>query len=173
MEDRATPDGLSRAWEEVTHDPNPVSALRATATMHRELIEWQSALVAEAIDAGATWEKVGAALGTTRQAAWARFRHVVEDDGRRTKVMNQQANELLQKVQDEMKSLHARTRELDGRWREERARLQREGRDAAHRMQLERNALRQELKETTRALREEIRRLKTPPGPDESAGEAP
>jgi hypothetical protein len=172
VEDRATPDGLSRAWEEVTHDPNPVGALRATATMHRELIEWQSVLVAEAIDAGATWENVGAALGTTRQAAWARFRHVVEDDGRRTKVMNQQANELLKRVQDEMKSLHARTRELDGRWREERARLHREGRDAAHRMQQERNALRQELKETTRALREEVRRLKTPPGPDESAGEA-
>jgi hypothetical protein len=141
-------------------DPSPVHALGASRAMHHELAEWQSALVSEAIDAGATWEDIGSALGTTRQGAWARFRHVVESDEGRSRTINQEANELLGRLNEAMKSIQTRMGELDGRWRGERGRLQREGREFAQRMQQERNALRQELKETTRSLRDEIRRLK-------------
>ena len=75
---RAVPPVMLDAWERATQGPDPIAALGATKALWQHLAQWQSVLVTEAVNATATWDDIGLALGTTRQAAWARFRKGVE-----------------------------------------------------------------------------------------------
>ena len=65
---------LQRVWDRVIRDAEPVAALRASKLLRLVLARWDRILVREALEAGATWEELGRALGVSRQAVWARFR---------------------------------------------------------------------------------------------------
>jgi hypothetical protein len=159
---RTAPAALRQTWERSTQDPSPVAALEASRALYRGLSSWQAALVAEALDHGATWEELGVALGTTRQAAWARFRRVVENDKEGTGTMKQQSDALLERLGEEVASVQARLKDLDHRWRAERKRLQEELRQAAQQVQHDRQALQKEMREATKSVREQIRQLRNP-----------
>lgn len=53
---------------------SPLDALRAAQETRELLSGWESHLARQALTAGETWESIGAALGTSRQAAWERLR---------------------------------------------------------------------------------------------------
>lgn len=52
---------------------SPVAALTATRTLSLVVEDTMRALASHARASGATWQEIGTALGTTRQAAFARF----------------------------------------------------------------------------------------------------
>ncbi|MGO9457723.1 MAG: hypothetical protein ACLP62_11870 [Acidimicrobiales bacterium] len=76
--ERRIPALMSTAWESATTAADPLEALAATRALSGLLSGWESRLVAEATEAGATWEVVGGAVGISRQAAWERFHHDVK-----------------------------------------------------------------------------------------------
>jgi len=160
---RDIPDELNDTWTAATEDPDALDALRASRGLFAQLSTWQGRLVAEGLQAGATWEQVGSALGTTRQAAWARFREVAETTEGRKIPMPQQVAALQTKLNDEMKGLQERLKGLDAGWREERERLQEELRELDRERAEQRKALQQELRDTAAALRDEIRALREAP----------
>ncbi len=76
---RTVPPLMVAAWEGATSEADPLAALGATRALAGLLATWESKLVVEAVDAGATWEVVGGTVGVSRQAAWERFHDDVED----------------------------------------------------------------------------------------------
>ena len=76
---RTVPPLMVAAWEGATSEPDPLEALGATRALVGLLSTWESRLVGEAIEAGATWEVVGGTVGVSRQAAWERFHHDVNE----------------------------------------------------------------------------------------------
>ena len=59
---------------------DPIRDLKELATVERQMNELASKrirLVAAAQAHGATWESIGAALGTTRQSAWETYSRLV------------------------------------------------------------------------------------------------
>jgi hypothetical protein len=54
-------------------DPDPMEVIRLAGTYQRYLFEIQDKAVRAARSQGRTWEEIGEAVGTTRQAAWQRF----------------------------------------------------------------------------------------------------
>ena len=115
-------DRLRRAWESVNRDTDPVAALRATKPFHDLIAAWEGVLAWEAIQTGATWQQLGNALGTTRQAAWARFRASVSRQG----VQNGRHGEQGARGSGayRMRLLEERLKLLDAKTRRERQRLQ-------------------------------------------------
>jgi hypothetical protein len=85
MEDVAT--GLKDAWDRATSSVDPLEALRGARDLKDELQRLEARLARTALAAGETWETIGAALGTSRQAAWERLRPgiaaAIEADRRR------------------------------------------------------------------------------------------
>jgi hypothetical protein len=76
---RTIPPLMVAAWEGATSESDPLAAFGATRALVGLLSTWESQLVSEAIEAGATWEVVGGTVGSSRQAAWERFHHDVDD----------------------------------------------------------------------------------------------
>ena len=70
--------GAWDAWERLirSSDPDPMEVLRMAGTYQRYLFEVQDKAVRAARAQGRTWEEIGEAVGTTRQAAWQRFSKV-------------------------------------------------------------------------------------------------
>src|SRR5688572_17540644 len=97
--ERSVPAELAETWAKATADPDPLAALDASVALSRRINGWQGTLVAEAMRGGATWEQVGEALGISRQAAWARFRTTVGDEGR-TK-MEDEAAQVKDRIHEE------------------------------------------------------------------------
>jgi hypothetical protein len=64
---------LREAFEALTSG-DPLAALKAAQDLRALLPSWESQLARQALAAGATWESIGQALGTSRQAAWERLR---------------------------------------------------------------------------------------------------
>ena len=115
---------LRLAWESVCRDTDPVAALRATKPLRDLLAAWEGVLAWEALRSGATWQVLGDALGTTRQAAWARFKAAVSRRGppaRGSREPGARASGGFYRVH----LLEARLKELDATSRAERRRLQR------------------------------------------------
>ena len=160
---RDLPRDLTDAWTAATEGPDALGALRSSRRLYGELSGWQGRLVVEGLRAGATWEQIGAALGTTRQAAWARFRHVAEQAEVRRGPMPEQVAALQGRLNDEVKALQARLKTLDAEWRADGGRLREELRalDRSHAEQ--RKTLQRELRETAATLRDEIRALREAP----------
>lgn len=63
------------AWDRLIRsaDPDPLEVIRLAGTYQRYLFEVQDRAVRAARSQGRTWEEIGDAVGTTRQAAWQRF----------------------------------------------------------------------------------------------------
>jgi hypothetical protein len=76
---RDVPDYMTAAWETATTHRDPLTALGATRALVAHLARWEEGLVHEAVEAGATWETVGDAVGVSRQAAWERFHRGVHE----------------------------------------------------------------------------------------------
>ena len=76
---------MAATWDAAISDPDPLAALAATRALQPLLAAWEARLVTEATASGATWETVGATIGVSRQAAWARF-HDDESKEFRTRV---------------------------------------------------------------------------------------
>jgi hypothetical protein len=153
------PASLQDLLDKTKTDPEPLSALGSSRQLFREISTWQTELVADAVGAGASWEDVGAALGTTRQAAWARFRSVAESeqmpDPKEVAAMRDQ-------VREELRSLQQKVKDFDQKWRARQAELRDQARELERERASERKLLQQQLRTTTSELREEIRRLRSP-----------
>lgn len=165
-EEREIPAVLEESWERATGDPSAISALGASKALYEQLATLQAALVEEAVSEGAAWEDIGAALGTSRQAAWARFRHLVESTEGEAGRMREQVGKLNRQLTEESKSLQRRLRSLDEEWRREKKLLQDQLREFDKRRTEERKALQEEIRQTMDALREEVHRIgQAPPTP--------
>jgi hypothetical protein len=155
------PSSVTDVWAELSGASDALGTLGASRRLHRAIASWQGTLVQRALAEGATWEQIGASLGSTRQAAWARFRHFVEGDERgadtRTE-FRRRRDELRQRTNDKL-------RQVETGWREERTRLRdqlrenrRQLRDAAQRYRGDKAAARTELRRAIQELGEAIGR---------------
>jgi len=104
---RPIPPLMIAAWEGATSDPDPLGALGAARALGALLSTWESTLVGEAMAAGATWEVVGGTVGVSRQAAWERFHHDVNDFRRQVKA---DARALRDRHRQETRDLHDRVK---------------------------------------------------------------
>ena len=75
MED--VPAELKDAWDRTTAGADPLSALRGARDLKEALQRYEAHLARRALGDGETWETIGAALGTSRQAAWERLRRAI------------------------------------------------------------------------------------------------
>jgi|KBSMisStaDraftv2_1062788.scaffolds.fasta_scaffold2076453_1 hypothetical protein len=71
------------AWDEwdrllAEPTPDPLEVIKLAARYQRYLDAVQMKAVPAARASGHTWEEIGAAIGTSRQAVWQRFRGVHE-----------------------------------------------------------------------------------------------
>jgi hypothetical protein len=108
---------LERTWAEATRAPDPINALRASRALHHQLSDWQAVLVAEALIAGLTWEEMGEALGTTRQAAWARFKRVAESAAEGGRMIADELARVRSEANHELEGLYQQLRAQDLEWR--------------------------------------------------------
>jgi chromosome segregation ATPase len=156
MSNEGTREDLLRAWEEATRAPDSQTALRAFSQLKDRLAKWQEELVRDAVAEGASWDDVGAATGTSRQAAWARFRKSV-DEGGGTEAMHDQIDHLSRRVKAETKELQGRVKELADKWRDEQGALREQMRNLSHQIADDRKELREEIRARMTSLRDEIR----------------
>jgi hypothetical protein len=71
------PAALQDAWHRVAEGSDPLEALRGARDLKEELQRFEANLARRALGNGETWETIGAALGTSRQAAWERLRRAI------------------------------------------------------------------------------------------------
>jgi hypothetical protein len=159
----ALPDPLRELLEETEAEQQPVPALLSSRRLFKEVSNWQAQMVAAALESGATWEEIGAALGTTRQAAWARFRSVAEKLEGHSVPTSQEVKAMNQRVKDELRGLQSRLKEFDEMWRERQAALTEQARKLEHDRRLERKQLQQEMRSIHASLRDEIHSLRQTP----------
>src|SRR3954451_21135843 len=78
---------LLTAWASVVDAERPIDALAALPELRDRLASLEESLARQALADGETWATIGAALGTSRQAAWERVRPgiaaAIEADRRR------------------------------------------------------------------------------------------
>jgi hypothetical protein len=65
---------VDAALAAVVDAERPIDALKATPALRESLTQLEVALARRALAEGETWATIGAALGTSRQAAWERLR---------------------------------------------------------------------------------------------------
>jgi hypothetical protein len=156
---RSVPRALEEGWQRSTRHPDALVAVTASRALLKQLGSWQGDLVAEALEGGATWEEVGAALGTSRQAAWARFRGALhESDGGSRRMEDITA--LNRRVTEQIHALETQLKALDGGWQEERRSLRDRLRELDRRRGEERRALHEEIQRLKKDLRREVRTLR-------------
>lgn len=153
--ERRVPAGLTDIWERSTTDQDPLAALASSRDLAQGVRRWQATLVAEAVRHGSTWEQIGDTLGISRQAAWARFRDVLE--GGRS--MEAETDELKRKIQEEVWALREAMKSIDESHRKARTEARDRLRDVERQARQERQELRDRMKESIRSLKEEFRRL--------------
>jgi hypothetical protein len=156
---RHVPEDLSASWERATADPDPLAALGSTRALARGVGRWQGSLVAEALGNGATWEQIGHTLGVSRQAAWARFRNVLEEKGEGS--MEAEIAELKRKIQEEAQSLREAMKAIDESHRKARTEARDRLREVERQARQERQELQDRMKETIRSLKDEFRELRS------------
>src|SRR5689334_3560907 len=78
MED--VPAELEEAWHRATSSSDPLEALQGARDLKDELARFEARIARHALANGETWETIGAALGTSRQAAWERLRKAIAAD---------------------------------------------------------------------------------------------
>jgi hypothetical protein len=155
--ERRLPAGLTDSWERSTTDPDPLAALASSRDLAQGVRRWQATLVAEAVHHGTTWEQIGDTLGISRQAAWARFREVLEAKGGRS--MEAETDELKRRIQEEVWALREAMKSIDESHRKARTEARDRLREVERQARQERKELRDRMKESIRSLQEEFRRL--------------
>lgn len=78
---------LHAAIKRVEAAANPLEALERVGDVRAELSRWEAMQARAALSDGASWADVGAAVGTSRQAAWERLRPTIKaliDEDRRS-----------------------------------------------------------------------------------------
>jgi hypothetical protein len=153
---RVIPETLRHTWESATQHPDPLIALQASRGFWRRWAQWQSLLVAETLKAGATWDDVGQALGTSRQAAWARFRNVMEETSEGGAMQAQEEVERLSReFADNVKVIQERLRSIDAKGQEEGKHLQ----DQVKLLHEQMRVLSKKMAEERKALHNEVRQM--------------
>lgn len=71
------PADLRDAWQRTVASASPLDALRGARDLKDALARFEAHLARQALAGGETWETIGAALGTSRQAAWERLRRAI------------------------------------------------------------------------------------------------
>lgn len=158
MTPRKIPAALTQLWSRLPAEP-PLEALASSHALHRALAGWQTALVKEALAAGASWEDIGAALGSTKQGAWARFRVALGDhEGEKSM---QDRNDMKRRASEVFQAGRRRIRDLDSSWRKEQETLRDEIKaskdrlaEAKHRHAQARRQMQHDLRRELAALRE-------------------
>ena len=150
---------LDEAWHQATNEADPVTALEAFTALQKQLARWQERLVSEAITAGATWDDVGAATGTSRQAAWGRFRKLTDETKVESAAMRQEIDRLNRRVAAESKHLQERLRAVHDKWRKERRLLQDQIKGLNKQIAQDRKLMQEEIRNKTGSIRDEIREL--------------
>jgi len=84
MAGRRSSKRVRHALDAVEEATDPLQALAAARRTREAAEALELALVVEVRRRGGTWHQIGAAYGTTKQAAQQRFRHVVVADPRPT-----------------------------------------------------------------------------------------
>src|SRR5262245_30438708 len=105
MAPRTLPATLVRTWDNSTTNPDPLVALAASQQLWKKWVDFQEALVSEALRADATWDDIGRTLGTSRQAAWARFKDAAAGTKREDEL--KQEAERVKEVRERIRSLQA------------------------------------------------------------------
>jgi hypothetical protein len=157
--DRDVPGDLAATWERATTDPDPLAALGSSQDLAAGVGRWQNELVAEAVRNGATWEQIGDTLGISRQAAWARFRHVLEEEGGGS--MEAEIDQLKGRIHEEVRTLRESMKAADEAHRKARTEARDRLREVERQARMERQELRERVKESVRSLQEELRRLRS------------
>ena len=154
------PSEIQASWTMATSDPDPMNALGATVGLARGVDRLRGALVAEAIRAGSTWEQVGQTLGISRQAAWARFRDAVDQEGGR-RVQEENAR-LKERIHEQVRSLRDSIRAMEDEHRRSRTEAMDRIREVDRRFRQERQELKDRMKASIRSLQDERRSRKQP-----------
>lgn len=71
-------DELTEAWRLALDPSDPMAALAAVSAVRAALPAWEATLARQALADGASWARIGEALGTSRQAAWERLRPLIK-----------------------------------------------------------------------------------------------
>lgn len=156
------PESLRDLLDDTEAEGDPVQALRSSRGVFKEFSGWQAQIVAEAIESGATWEDVGEALGTTRQAAWGRFRTTVEGGIARPTPHREEVKHLNQQVKQQMRSFQLKLKDFDQKWRNAQRDLKEQLRNLERTHREERKKLQQEFASVEASLREQVRTLSEP-----------
>ena len=156
--DRDVPGDLAATWERATTDPDPLAALGSSQDLAAGVGRWQNELVAEAVRNGATWEQIGDTLGISRQAAWARFRHVLEEEGGGS--MEAEIDALKERIHQEARSFREAMKAIDEAHRKARSEARGRLREVEQQARQERQELRDRVKNSVRTLQEELRQLR-------------
>lgn len=87
------PERLRTSVAALLDSGSPLDALRAAQETRELIAAWESHLARQALASGETWESIGAALGTSRQAAWERLRPGVAGEIRaeKSRIRSEQA----------------------------------------------------------------------------------
>jgi hypothetical protein len=156
------PDSLRTVLEQTQAEPHPIAALRSSRALFKQVSDWQARMVVGAIETGVTWEEVGEALGTTRQAAWARFRGVTEGtEARSTSAAEVKA--VSQEVKEQLRDFQVKLKDFEEKWRDRQADLKNKFRELERGRREERKQLHDELRSIQSSLRDEIQALREPP----------
>ena len=158
--ERTVPAELAGSWSKATSDPDPLAALDASVALGRRMTGWQATLVAEAMRGGATWEQVGETLGISRQAAWARFRTAVGDEG--STRMEDEAAQLRDRIHEEVRSLRESVRAMTEEHRKARTEAMERIREVDRQFRQDRQELKDRMKATIRSLQDDLRSGKRP-----------
>lgn len=73
-------DAIRRAAKDVAQAPDPLAALGAAHQLRSRAETLEEDLVAQARAAGASWSKIGAIYGLTKQGAQQRFKKPIKPD---------------------------------------------------------------------------------------------
>jgi hypothetical protein len=152
---RRIPKSITTSWDQLTDDA-PLVALEASHALHRALAQWQIELVREAVVAGASWEDIGGALGTTKQGAWARFRVPLGDKGGMDVTDTGGRRDTHRRARELWEAGQARMREIEGKWREEQERLRQQVRESKDRLSEARRRHARERRDAQDELRREM-----------------
>lgn len=101
-------------------------------------------------------------MGTTRQAAWARFRSVAEEVDGKSIPSHQEVRAVQQRVNEELRSLQTKLKDFDQKWPERQTELTRRVQVLERERREERKQLQQEIRSATAELRDQVRRLPEP-----------